>query len=157
MHNESDDFEDLGQYARNRFSESELRLHFGLSPGLRHYRLQSRSTSSPLAPAGFCPLGKNIGLRFVPPRSASILGDIALPRRYSSYRLVQTPRTYNFHLSNHPLFISIWQIFDDIFASENKVFEATFSIFFRICRNLANFQKPQNVLRELELEVLLKH
>ena len=63
-----DDFEELGSMRETDFRS----LNYGFTSD---YRLDSRSTSVPLAPACFCPEGQKHGLRFVPPRSASILGD----------------------------------------------------------------------------------
>ena len=86
---EIDDFEDWLCYARNKFSGSKLRFYFGISSWLRHYRLNFHSTRSGL----FLPFRAKTWPSL---RSASSFGDNALPRRYSSYRLVQTPRTYKF-------------------------------------------------------------
>ena len=51
-----------------------------------------------------------------------------------------------FTSKKHPLFVSIWQIFEHKFASENKVFGATFSYFSKFLEICLISKNPQNVL-----------
>ena len=66
-------------------------------------------------------------------------------------------KTGEFHLSDHPLFISIRQIFAHIFASENKVFLTTISGFLGISWKIAKFRELKKVLKLLDSAFLLKH
>ena len=54
------------------------------------------------------------------------------------------------------LFTSIRQIFDHIFASENKVSEATFSNFLEISRKSRKFAGTEIVPKKLEMRILNK-
>ena len=58
---------------------------------------------------------------------------------------------------NSVLFISIRQIIDHIFASENKVSEATFSNFSEISPKSRNFAGTENVLKKREIGIHPRH